>query len=180
MSKWFGALSTRSASPFLSDSRKNPRRCGSQVYSSFTPSSRATSWAILFSNPCISRLENGRLSGSAQTRRAARGFALSDADSLSPRCAVASAAAAQGQPCSPGATVAPTSIATSAAPAAQMTLRKTEHIQRPSLGGVLRQVLHRVDEAEGGGAVALVQVTGDDRAGPAADPGQDRHVLLTV
>src|SRR5438067_13607414 len=52
--------------------------------------------------------------------------------------------------------------------------REAEHIKRASLGGVARQVLHRVDEAQRAGRVADVQVAGDDRAAPAADPGGDR------
>src|SRR5512142_1586044 len=52
--------------------RTHPRRCGHQVYSSVSPNWCATSSAILFSKPSPARLENGRLFGSAQTRRARR------------------------------------------------------------------------------------------------------------
>src|SRR5215211_7673665 len=108
--------------------------------------SRATSAAILFSNPSRRSFENGRLLGSAQTRSSR----------------------------------APAEQETSTAAAKVATLRETEHIQRASLGGRLLEVAHGVDEAERGGAVARIEVAGHDRAGPAADARQDRHVLAAV
>src|SRR4051812_8856534 len=45
---------------------------------------------------------------------------------------------------------------------------------------VLRQVFHRVDEAERGRAIAGVEVPGDHPAGPSAHAGQDADVLLAV
>src|SRR5436309_2210743 len=48
-------------------------------------------------------------------------------------------------------------------------LRQPEDIERASLGGGVLQIGHCIDEAERGGAVARVEIAGDDRAGPAAD-----------
>ena len=45
---------------------------------------------------------------------------------------------------------------------------------------MLREVLHRIDEAQRGGAVAGIEPTRDDGARPAADPGKDGDVLLAV
>src|SRR6266700_75978 len=49
-----------------------PVACGNQVYSTGSLSSPATMSAILFSKPSPLSFENGRLAGSAQTRRAVR------------------------------------------------------------------------------------------------------------
>src|SRR5947207_2429197 len=59
-------------------------------------------------------------------------------------------------------------------------LRQPEHIERSSLGGVLRQVAHGIDEAAAGGRVARIELVRHDRAGPTADTGQDRDVLAPV
>src|SRR5438874_8538099 len=74
--------------------RTKPRRCGSQVYRSSAPSSRAIIRAIAFSKPSPARLEKGMLFGSAQTRRtsasksaisvAFRGRLLADLLSVAP------------------------------------------------------------------------------------------------
>src|SRR5262245_35726513 len=52
--------------------RIKPVACGNQVYSTGSLSSAATMSAILFSKPSAFSLENGRLAGSEQTRRAVR------------------------------------------------------------------------------------------------------------
>src|SRR5437867_13456174 len=68
---------TTSHRPASSVVRMNPRRCGDQTYASGRFSSRATSAAILFSNPSAFAFEKGRLLGSAHTRRGGRASALS-------------------------------------------------------------------------------------------------------
>src|SRR3954447_12925567 len=55
-----------------------------------------------------------------------------------------------------------------------------KRVEHPALGRRLRQVRHRVDESEGGGAVVRVELAGDDGARPAADAGENRDVLLPV
>src|SRR5215204_4983739 len=60
------------------------------------------------------------------------------------------------------------------------TSRKAEHMEGSSFRGRVLQVAHGVDEAERRGAVADVEVAGDDRTRPAADAGQDGDVLLAV
>src|SRR5690242_18206746 len=146
---------TISASPCLIVSRKNPRRCGSQVYSIVAPRSSAMSWAILFSKPSSLSLLNGRLFGSAAMRSTGRVV-----------CASPVAAA----------TNSPMSIA-----AAGVTkLREAEDIERASLCRVLGQVLHRVDEAERGAGISDIQVAGDHRARPTSHAGKNRDILLAV
>src|SRR4051812_25312871 len=62
----------------------------------------------------------------------------------------------------------------------RLRLREAEHIKRASLGGEVRQVFHRVDEAERAGGIADVEISRDDRARPAAHAGEDRDVLLAI
>jgi hypothetical protein len=111
--------------------------------------------AMRFSKPASSRCEYGRLSGSAHTRSAA----------LAPR----RPPAARRRP-------APARQQRTSSAAFRAARRHTASL--PSR--VLRQVLHRVGEAVGGGAVARVEVAGHDGAGPAADARQDGDVLLAV
>src|SRR5918994_214076 len=59
-------------------------------------------------------------------------------------------------------------------------LRETEHIERSSLRRGARQVAHDIDEPEGGGAVANVEIARDHRAGPAPHAGEDRYILVSV
>src|SRR4051812_48383969 len=61
-----------------------------------------------------------------------------------------------------------------------LLFRKREHIQRSSRLRAVLQVLHGVDHALGGGLVARVELADHHRAGPAADAGQDRDVLVAV
>src|SRR5205085_4244989 len=70
--------------------------------------------------------------------------------------------------------------ATAVASATHRGSREGERIQHPALGGEGGKVLHRVDEAERRRGVGGVEVAGDDAAGPTADAGGDRHVLLAV
>src|SRR4051812_36374948 len=63
---------------------------------------------------------------------------------------------------------------------AMRTLREAEDIERSSLVRCLLEVSHCVDEAERGGAIARVKVTGNDRTGPATDSGQYRDILVAV
>src|ERR1051326_7012766 len=58
--------------------------------------------------------------------------------------------------------------------------RKRERVEHSPARGRLRQIAHGVDESEGGGAVARIELSGDDRAGPAADAGENRDVLFAV
>src|ERR671912_1859387 len=69
---------------------------------------------------------------------------------------------------------------TSKSVSTRSALRKAEHIERPSFRRDVLQVAHDVDEAEGRGPVAHVEVAGDDGARPAADAGEDGHVLLSI
>src|SRR3954468_22010714 len=63
----------RSHSPAFKVFLTKPRRWAHQVYCTSVFISRATSAAILFSKPSPRSFENGRLFGSAQTRRCSRG-----------------------------------------------------------------------------------------------------------
>src|SRR3954464_6810936 len=63
---------------------------------------------------------------------------------------------------------------------ATRSLGKREDIQHASLVGVLRQIFHRVAEAERDGCVSRIQSAGYDRAGPTAYPGEHCDVLLAV
>src|SRR5438874_3857417 len=96
-----------------------------------------------FSKPERLSCENGRLSGSAQTRNSV----------LSTESAAASSRA---------------------------TLRQRKYMQHAAFHGVLRQVLHRVDEAEGRRAVPGVDLAGDHDPRPAANAGENGDVLLSV
>src|SRR4051812_31208256 len=60
------------------------------------------------------------------------------------------------------------------------SLGKAENIKLASRRRRIRQILHGVDEAEGGRAVALVELARHDRAGPAADAGEHGYILLAV
>src|SRR4051794_34816850 len=151
---------TISQSPARSVLRTKPRRCAHQRYSSGTPRSRASSAAMRFSNPSPASFENGRLFGSAQTRTLSM-----------PR---------ESRPCAPGPSArAPPAISIKAA-ASAARLWEREDIERPAAACDLRQVLHRIDKAERGGAVARIEHGRHDRPGPAADPGQDRDIFLAV
>src|SRR5204863_7810795 len=57
--------------------------------------------------------------------------------------------------------------------APERLLPKGEDIERSAPRGLVRQILHRIHEAQGCAAVTRVETAGDDRAGPAADTGQD-------
>src|SRR5262249_12698628 len=71
--------------------------------------------------------------------------------------------------------------ATAAAASAQHAkLGKREDIERASLCCDVRQILHRIDETEGGRSIPLVEASGNDRARPSANTRQDRNVLLSV
>src|SRR4051812_31872306 len=64
-----GTPITTSHNPAFNEFRRKPRRSAYHVYSRRAPSSRATSSASRFSKPSARSFENGRLLGSAQTRR---------------------------------------------------------------------------------------------------------------
>src|SRR5678816_444686 len=72
---------TTSHSDALRVLRMNPRRWAHHVYFTLAPMSRATSSAILFSNPSPFELLKGRLLGSAHTRRSG---ARAPADAIEP------------------------------------------------------------------------------------------------
>src|SRR3954453_10534473 len=59
-------------------------------------------------------------------------------------------------------------------------LRKREHIQHASLGCVLRQVSHGLNETQARCCVTRIVPTGDNRPRPASNSGEYRHVLLPV
>src|SRR6476469_597926 len=64
-----------------------------------------------------------------------------------------------------------------------MTRRLTrdgEDIEHASRRAFLRQVLHRVGEAERAGRITRVHVPADNRSGPAAHAADDRNILPTV
>src|SRR5690606_36412480 len=114
------------------------------------PRSLAISSVMRFSKPSRRSLENGRLLGSAATRSTRFG---SSADANAEDATSATATSTAG------------------------SLRKAENIERASGCGVLGKVLHGVDETKGAGAVAGIELTRDDSAGPTAHAGEDRHVL---
>src|SRR5437660_2877737 len=60
------------------------------------------------------------------------------------------------------------------------SLGKAEYIELASRRRHVGQILHRIDEAECARAIALVELARHDRAGPAADTGQHRDILLAV
>src|SRR3954451_6766632 len=70
--------------------------------------------------------------------------------------------------------------ASARAAAARQLVRKREDIEHASRGGFVGKVLDRVDEAERCGRIARVELAGDDRSGPAADPGNNRDILPSV
>src|SRR3954469_5304411 len=107
-----------------------------------------------FSNPSRAAFEKGRLFGSAQTR-SSRACAVELGTDRTARIAPAAKASA-------------------------VALRELEHIERSSLGGDVLEIPHDVDEAERRRSVADVEVARDHGAGPAADAGQDRDVLVPV
>jgi hypothetical protein len=115
-------------------------------------SSSATTRAIRFSKPASRAFEYGRLSG--RRRRAA---------------ALRARAAAREQRCERD---------RNDGDGATLKAARRHTACRPCVS--LRQVLHRVDEAAAAVRVARVESPSDDRAGPAADAGQDRDVLLAV
>src|SRR3954463_16308563 len=67
-----------------------------------------------------------------------------------------------------------------ARPSASATLRQRKDMQHAGFHGVLRQVVYRVYEPERGRSVAGNELRGDDRAGPAANAGEHRDVLLAI
>src|SRR5438309_1123957 len=104
-------------------------------------SSFAISSAILFSNPSRLSFENGRLLGSAVMRM------MHFDDSLG---AFASGIGIQ-QSCCAKATLAPNE-------SKKASLRQREDIQHSALRCLIRQVVHRIDEAEGAGRIAPVEI----------------------
>src|SRR5437660_1526874 len=105
--------------------------------------------AILFSKPSRRSLENGRLLGSAATRRT-RGAEV---------CACAEQVNASRRDASH---------------------LKREHIERSSLSRILRKIGNGIGKSRGGGRIAGIEIGGHERAGPAADAGENRDVLLVV
>src|SRR5215211_3990590 len=55
-----------------------------------------------------------------------------------------------------------------------------EDVERAALLRVARQILHRRGETEGRRRIARIEIASDDAAGPAADAGDHRDVLLAV
>src|SRR4051812_14652432 len=127
----------RSHSPAASVLRTKPRLCAAHAYRRSAPRSRATREAILFSNPSCRSFENGRLFGSAQTRSTRRG------------AAGGGVAVQAGRPQT--AAIRPSAAAL-----------EREDIEHASRGRALGQVGHGVDETEGPGAVARVELAGHD------------------
>src|SRR3954467_9078337 len=64
--------------------------------------------------------------------------------------------------------------------ASRRKLRKRKHMEHPALHRVLRQILHRVDEAKRRRAVARIEAARDHRARPSAHARENGHVLLAV
>src|SRR6185369_17160794 len=143
-----GTPITTSHIPALRVLRKNPRRWAHQVYSTRSPRSWANRSAILFSKPSSRWFENGRLFGSAQTRRtpAGRGICCAAAvvvlisfRSLQPTKRITPAKAQRRKACR-----APSSfLCVFASLREKCLLRKREHIQHASSRRVIRQVTHR-------------------------------------
>src|SRR5690349_21386175 len=63
---------------------------------------------------------------------------------------------------------------------AASSLGQAEDIERPALGGGIRQVAHHLAPAERGTGIARVEIGGDDRAGPSADAREDGDILVPV
>src|SRR5689334_12770646 len=104
-----------------------------------------------FSNPRSAESEYGRLSGSAHTRSSrALAFAARSSASAAP------------------------------ATARMRPSRQREDIQHAALLGLLLQIGHHVGPARRCRLVARIDVVCDDRAGPSADAGKNRNVLLAV
>src|SRR5215203_6264925 len=150
---------TTSHAPVLSVSRMKPRRCARQVYSTVAFISRATSSAILFSNPSSLRFEKGRLLGSAQTRSTPGGRAC---------CACCGVRCGVGRCAPPAHEVNAEAINRVTSNAADGSGERKD-IERAPLRRVVRQVGRGADHAERGGRVALVKPGGDDGPRPAAD-----------
>src|SRR3954467_15717151 len=127
--------------------RKKPGpRCAIGTKASGRPRSSATILAILFSKPFPCASENGKLSGSTQTRNGA-------ASARHTHDVAASIAA---------------------------LMRQRENIERSAFGNPLLEIADCRAPAVAGGGVTRVEVVGDHRAGPAADPGEDRHIFMSV
>src|SRR6059058_3485816 len=111
------------------------------------PSSFAISSAILFSKPSRFSFENGRLFGSAVMRMMRLDESLG---------AFASGTGMQ-QSCCANATLAPNE-------SKNASLRQREDIEHSALRCLIRQVVHRIYEAEGAGRIAPVEIACDDGA----------------
>src|SRR4051812_11897250 len=123
---------------------------------------------ILFSKPSRRSFENGRLFGSAATR-STRGSALKPITADKPKMSTS----IRGGRRLPGAVMPRPHSRTRPEVAFHLLSRQRENIQRPSLGGVLRQIRHGVRETERGGGIARVELAAHDRARPAADAAED-------
>src|SRR5665213_705871 len=129
------------------------------VYSTFSPRSCATSWAILFSKPCPARFENGRSFGSAQTRSA-----VADAASGARATSIASL----------------TALSVRRRITADRLMRKREHHERAAAAGIGRKIPDSTDKAACAMPDARIDLRIGDGAGPAADAVQNGDVLVAV
>src|SRR3954451_17939156 len=59
-------------------------------------------------------------------------------------------------------------------------LRQPEDIERASFGRGILQIRHGVHEAQCSGAIANVEIARHDAARPAANPGQNGHILMAI
>src|ERR1043166_1345283 len=121
------------------------------------PRSLAMTSAILFSNPSIFWLENGRFSGSAHTRN----------------CFWPAPKAHDATSSIAAAIVCVRDIITS-------SLRKREDRQHAALVAEAGDVAERAERAEPRGRIVRADVRGDANPRPSADTGQHRDVLLAV
>src|SRR5215470_9537501 len=134
----------------------NPRLWPHQMYRSGAPRSSAITAAILFSNPSSFWLENGRFSGSAQTRNSFTS--------------------------APKTHVAPMSTASTAtmAPIDRMLLRKRERSQNAALIAEAADVSKRAERSQSCGRIVGADVRGDPDPRPPSDSRQYGDILLAV
>src|ERR1051325_9734045 len=120
-----------------------PRRCAHHVYSTRSPISWANSSAILFSKPSPRWFENGRLFGSAQTRKTPAGLGITGAVAIA--CVAGGAWREQA-----ARNIKPIKNKTGfrTREPGNHRLRKREDIQHASLRRVCRQIRHRADETQ--------------------------------
>src|SRR5690606_13734386 len=155
----------------------NPRRWAHQTWLRRAPRSRAISSAIRFSNPSRRSLEKGRLFGSAQTRSSRAGSVARTCATVAMPMRAVNENSSVGQP-REGTSLILIRVRIGVAPASGPGQGKD--VKHATLGGVLREVLHGVGEAERDGRVLARHDAEGRGAGPAAHSGENCHILAAV